>query len=157
RLFRHNPGFTAVSALTIALAIGGCTAVFSVVNGVLLQPLPYPDADRIVAVAEEHPGSPSTLGGLLFSNHTYHAWAPTARTITGVGAYNPGRDTVSGLGIAEGERVPRTSISPSLLRVLGVAPQAGRAFEDADAVEGAQPVMLLSHEFWTSRLGGDPA
>lgn len=157
RLFRHNPGFSAVSALTIALAIGGCTAVFSVVNGVLLRPLPYPEPDRVVSVAEEHPGSPSTLGGILFSNHTYHAWAPTARTITDVGAYNQRRYTVSGLGMAEGERLPGTAVSPSLLRVLGVTARTGRGFEDGDAVEGAQPVMLLSHEFWTSRLGGDPA
>ena len=157
RLFTRTPGFTAVSALTIALAIGGCTAVFSVVNGVLLSPLPYPEPDRIVTVAEEHPGSPSTLSGLLFSNHTYHAWRPNAKTITDVGAYNQRRYTVSGEGLAEADRVPGTSLSPSLLRVLGVAPQEGRAFEDGDATSGAAPVVLLSYEFWTSRLGGDPA
>lgn len=157
RLFARNPGFTAVSALTIALAIGGCTAVFSVVNGVLLTPLPYPEPGRIVSVAEEHPGSPSTLSGLLFSNHTYHAWAPTAKTVTAVGAYNQRRFTVSGDALPEADRVPGTTLSPSLLRVLGVAPHVGRAFEDADAASGAAPVVLLSHEFWTSRLGGDPA
>ncbi|MDQ3170527.1 MAG: ABC transporter permease [Acidobacteriota bacterium] len=157
RLFGRNPAFTVVSALTIALAIGGCTAVFSVVNGVLLSPLPYPEPDRIVSVAEEHPGSPSTLSGLLFSNHTYHAWAPTAKTVTAVGAYNQRRYTVSGEGMPEADRVPGTSVSPSLMRVLGVAPQAGRTFEDADAKAGAAPVVLLSHEFWTSRLNGDPS
>ena len=80
RLFARNPGFTAVSALTIALAIGGCTAVFSVVNGVLLSPLPYPEPDRVVTVAERHPGSPAGLGGLVFSNHTYYAWLANAKT-----------------------------------------------------------------------------
>ena len=157
RLFRRTPGFTAVSALTIALAIGGCTAVFSVVNGVLLSPLPYPQPDEIVSVAEEHPGSPSTLGGLLLSNHTYHAWAPAAKTIVDVGAYTPRRYTVSGEGLPESERVAGAAVSPSLLRVLGVAPRTGRSFEDGDAMPGAAPVVLLSHEFWVSRLGSDPA
>ena len=156
RLFTRTPGFTAVSALTIALAIGGCTAVFSVVNGVLLSPLPYPDPDAIVSVAEEHPGSPSTLSGLLLSNRTYHAWRPAAKTVTDVGAYNQMRYTVSGEGL-EADRVPGTTLSPSLLRVLDVAPQEGRGFEDADATSGAAPVVLLSHEFWSSRLGADPA
>lgn len=157
RLFRRTPGFTAISVLTIALAIGGCTAVFSVVNGVLLSPLPYPEPGRIVSVAEEHPGSPSTLGGLLLSNHTYHAWAPGAKTIVELGAYSPRRYTVSGEGLAESDRVAGTAVSPSLLRVLGVAPRTGRPFEEADAAPGAAPVVLLSHEFWTSRLGADPA
>ena len=157
RLFRRTPGFTAVSALTIALAIGGCTAVFSVVNGVLLSPLPYPQPEQIVSVAEEHPGSPSTLGGLLLSNHTYHAWEPAAKTVVDVGAYNPRRYTVSGEGLPASDRVAGTAVSPALLRVLGVATRTGRSFEDGDAKPGAAPVVLLSHEFWVSRLGSDPA
>lgn len=133
RLFRRTPGFTAISALTIALAIGGCTAVFSVVNGVLLSPLPYPEPDRIVTVAERHPGSPAGLGGIVFSNHTYYAWLSNAKTVIALGAFNQRRFTVSGEGLPDGERVAGAAYSPSMFQVLGVAPRLGRAFEERDA------------------------
>lgn len=155
RLFRRNPSFTAVSALTIALAIGGCTAVFSVVNGVLLSPLPYPNPEQIVSVAERHPGSPSTLGGLVFSNRSYHAWAPAARTVTAIGGFSQRRFTVAGEGLAEAERVVGAAYTPSMFKVLGVSPRLGRAFDDAEAAAGAPRVVVLSHEFWTARLGAD--
>lgn len=157
RLFSRNPGFFTVSGLTIALAIGGCTAVFSVVNGVLLRPLPYPDATEIVAVAEEHPGSTSTLSGLLMSNHTYHAWVPSAKTITAAAAYNQRRFTLSAAGIGEAERVAGVAVTPSLFRVLRTVPAAGRAFADGDAATGAAPVVMLAHDYWVNRLGADPA
>ena len=156
RLFRHNPGFTAVSALTIALAIGGCTAVFSVLNGVLLRPLPYPDPDRIVTVAERHPGSDAGLGGVVFSNHTYYAWLENAKTVEAIGGFNQRRFTVSGEGLPEAERVAGAAYTPSMFRVLGIAPRLGRAIEERDAAEGAPHVVVVSHEFWASRLGASP-
>jgi predicted permease len=157
RLFARAPGFTAVSALTIALAIGGCTAVFSVLNGVLLSPLPYPDPERIVAVAERHPGSAAGLGGVVFSNHTYYGWRANAKTVTAIGGYNQRRFTVSGEGLPDAERVPGAAFSPSMFQVLGVAPRIGRAFEERDATEGTAKVVILSHEFWSSRMGANPA
>lgn len=154
RLFVRNPGFFAVSALTIALAIGGCTAVFSVVNSVLLRPLPYPDPEQIVAVTEEHPGSTSGLGRILMSNHTYHAWLPSAKTVTALATYSGGRYTVAG-GTGDAERIPGASVTPSFFKVLGVRPAAGRLLSESDAVDGAAAVVVLGHEVWMSRFGGD--
>ena len=82
-MMRRNVGFTTAGLLTLALGIGATTAVFSVVYGVLLRPLPYPEADRLVELSEEHPGAVSPLRSPLLSNLTYHAWgqrpAPSRR------------------------------------------------------------------------------
>jgi hypothetical protein len=81
RLAVRNPGSTLAALRTIALGVGGTAAVFSVVYGVLFRPLPYPAPDRIVSVAEEHPGATTTSGRVLFTNLTYAMWEPGARTI----------------------------------------------------------------------------
>ena len=152
---RRSPGFTATALLMIALGVGGTSAVFSVVYAVLLRPLPYPDPDRIVSVADVHPGSTSPFSGALFSNLSYTAWQPGARTIEALGAY--GRRSVMLTGSADPERIAGTGVTPSLFRLLRVAPAAGRLFLEDDAVEGANPVIVLSHRFWRSRFGGDPS
>src|SRR5690242_12650166 len=86
-LMRRNRGFTATALLTLALGIGATTAVFSIVYGVLLRPLPYPAADRLVRLSEEHPGAISPLRQPMLSNLTYYAWAVGARTIERFAAY----------------------------------------------------------------------
>lgn len=153
RLLARNPGFAAAALLTIALGVGGTAAVFSVVYGVLLRPLPYPEPDRIVTVAEEHPGATAALGGVLLSNLTYEAWAPGAGTIEALGAYSNRPATLTGFD--EPQRVRGTALTPSLPRVLRLAPAAGRLFLDEDALEGAAPVVVLGHGFWRNRFGGD--
>src|SRR5215475_15463214 len=96
RLLRGNPGFAAAALITIALGVGGTTAVFSVVYGVLLRPLPYADAGSLVRLWEEHPGANAPLSGALLSTPTYHAWlqaAATSSTLAGIGAFRVGDAT----------------------------------------------------------------
>jgi hypothetical protein len=155
RFVVRNPGFATAAMLTIALGVGGTAAVFSVVYGVLLRPLPYPEPDRIVSVAEEHPGGLSAFGGVLFSNLTYAAWEPGARTIEAVGGYSNRPGTLTGLD--EPVRLRGTALTPSLVRVLRLAPAEGRLFVEEDAREGAPPVAVLGYRFWRSRFAGDPA
>src|SRR5881394_4565073 len=86
-MMRRNKGFTTAGLLTLALGIGATSAVFSVVYGVLLRPLPYPAAERLVRLSEEHPGANSPLRAAMLSNLTYHAWRDGARTIEQFAAY----------------------------------------------------------------------
>src|SRR5882724_7045561 len=84
---RRNAGFAAAAVITLALGIGATTAVFSIVYGVLLRPLPYPAGDRLVRLWEEHPGGVSPAGNRWLSNHTYFVWVARPRTLDGIGAY----------------------------------------------------------------------
>ena len=149
------PGFTLAAVGTLALAIGVNTAVFSAVYGVLLRPLPYAGADRIVRLSELHPGGAAIVSDARLSNLTFDAWRGSARTIESPAAYNSEAYTVGGLD--EPARIDAASVSPSLFPLLGVAPAAGRFFRDEDAVRGARRVVVLSHALWQRRFGGDPS
>jgi len=155
RLMGRAPGFTAAALVTIALAIGANTAIFSLVYGVLWRPLPYPDADRIVRISEVHPGGVSPLPEALISNITYDAWERSARTVDSFAAYSSRSFTVAARG--EPERVTGGSVAPPLFRLLGVAAAQGRLFNEGDAVDGAAPVVVLGHAYWRARFGGDPS
>lgn len=155
RLVARAPGFAAAALLTIALGVGGTAAVFSIVYAVLLRPLPYTEPDRIVAVAEVHPGSTAAFGGVLFSNLTYTAWAANAKTIEALGGYSVRPGTLTGLD--EPVRIRGTAITPSLVQILRLSPAVGRLFIEEDAREGAAPVVVLGYQFWRGRFGGDPA
>ncbi|HMF62401.1 MAG TPA: ABC transporter permease, partial [Vicinamibacterales bacterium] len=123
---RRNRGFTAAALITLALGIGATTAVFSIVYGVLLRPLPYPAGDRLVRLWEEHPGGVSPAGNRWLSNHTYFAWLTQPRTLDGIGAYATYDYTVT-LG-NEATRVVGSAVSPSVFPLLGVTPRVGRFF-----------------------------
>jgi putative ABC transport system permease protein len=152
RMLRHAPGLALSAVITIALAVGATTAVFSVVYGVLLRPLPYADPDSLVRLWEEHPGANPLVQERL-SDWTFNAWRqPT--TISGMAAYASRSYTVAGGDSPE--RIDGAGVSPSLFPMLGAAPDVGRFFTDADAVEGADTVVVLSHAFWRRRFGGDP-
>ena len=117
---RRNRAFTVAALLTLGLGIGATTAVFSVVYGVLLRPLPYPDADRLVQLSEEHPGAVSPLRDHRLSNLTYHAWAQTPRTVDSLAAYAGGEYTVN---LPDGPtRLVGTPVTPTLFPLIGVAP-----------------------------------
>ncbi len=154
RWMGRQKGFTAAASLTLALGIGANTAIFSVIYGVLLKPLPYADPERLVSISEEHPGANSPLVWALLSDVTLESWTPAMRTLEGVAAYN---DEVFTVGRENPVRLPGASASPSLFPLLRVAPAAGRFFEPGEAVEGADDVVVLGHSFWRERFGGSPA
>jgi len=154
RMMQRNKGFSAAALLTLALGIGACTAVFSLVYGVLLRPLPYPDAGRLVRLSERHPGATSPLRAPLLSNLTYYALGQSPRTVEGIAAYSTDRYTVTGLG--EAIRLKGASVSPILFPTLRARPALGRFFVEDDASESPAAVVL-SDGFWKQHFGADPA
>jgi putative ABC transport system permease protein len=155
RLLAGNPGFAAAALVTIALGVGGTAAVFSVVYGVLLRPLPYPEPERLVRLWEVHPGARAPIPGDRLSHLTYHAWSRSSESLQGIAAFHGADYTVTGFGGTE--RVRGTRATPSLFRVLRVSPAVGRFFNEEDAEEGAAPVVVLGHAMWRERFGSDPA
>ncbi len=150
----RQKGFTAAACLTLALGIGANTAIFSIVWGVLLKPLPYADPGRLVQVWEEHPGANAPLRGSFFSDVTLESWSRSMSTLEGVAAYS---DEVLTVGREEPERLPGASVSPSLFPLLRVAPAAGRFFLPEEAAKDAPCVVVLSHALWSHRFGSSPA
>jgi putative ABC transport system permease protein len=136
--------------LTLALGLGITAALVSVVDGVLLRPLPYPESEQLVRVSEQHRGAVSPLGNNL-SNLTLDAW-DTSRTLDGLGTYSP--EAFLWRTSDGAEQIPGGRVSPSLFRVLRVAPYRGRFFRDDEAQEGHDAVVVLSHSLWLERFGG---
>jgi putative ABC transport system permease protein len=169
RTLRKSPGFTTVAAITIALGIGACTAVFSVVNGVLLRPLPYSDPERLVLVWSEL----RTRNVLDFPMPIpdLRDVRQTSTTIeSAAGMFAPGRVAISG-DDREAEQVRSVGATPNIFRVLGVRLSLGRDFNEADGTPlpppppGGAPqaqapplpqVAIISHQFWQRRFGGSP-
>jgi len=150
RVLRKSPGFTAIAVITLALGIGANTALFSVVNGVLLNPLPFPEPDQLVGL---HENKPNFEGGSISypnfldwqkENHTFSSMA-VARTY----AFNL-------TGIGEAEQVNAEFITPDFFPLLGVKPVIGRTFAPEEDQIGAGPVALISEGFWKRKLGSAP-
>jgi putative ABC transport system permease protein len=155
RAMAQHKGFTAAALVSLALGIGANAALFSVVYGVLLRPLPYPESGRLVRLWEEHPGATAAFHGRLLTNFTFDAWRPAPRTVEGLAAFSQGEYTeTSG---PQAVRVTGAAVSPELFALLGVPPAAGRFLLPDDAVPGAAPVVVLSDAFFRQRFGGDPA
>jgi predicted permease len=153
RRFAHTPLFTAVTLLTLAISIGANTAIFSVVEGVLLKPLPYPDADRLVGVWYTAPGV--NIKELNTAPFLYFTEREQARTIVDIGGYDGDSFTVTGTG--EPEQTRGVDVTSGTLPLLGVHPLLGRLFTEADDKPGAPPTVLLSHAYWQKRFGGNAA
>src|SRR5262245_13011320 len=140
--------------LTLGVGVGATTAVFSIVHGVLLRPLPYPDADRLVEVFEDN----SRAGGGPFfrvSLPNYLSWVERTQSFEALAAFN-GRDfTLTEHG--DPERIVGSAVTASLFKVLGLAPIAGRPLTGEDEAPGAVPVALLAESWWIRAVGGDPA
>ena len=152
RALAREKGFTLAALLSLALGIGANTALFSVVRGVLMKPLPYADADRILRISEFHPGATSAVSGPLLTNFTYHAWK-NGRTIEDIGGFRSQRFTeTSG---SEPVKLAGSALTPSAFRVLGARPALGRLFVDADGVENAPEVAVISDGLWRERFGGE--
>src|SRR5688572_2130837 len=117
RLAWRNKAFSLSVIATLALGIGANTAAFSFVHGVLLRPMPYPDAERLVRLSEEHTGATQAMRAAWLSNLTYHAWSQAPRTIDGIAAYS-GRLYTLDTG-DEPERLEGAAVSPELFGLLG--------------------------------------
>ena len=154
RGLRRAPGFTAVAVLTLALGIGATTAIFSVVNAVLLRLLPYPASREIVSVYQIIPrprlGTP-LRGGL--TPDQLQLWRNRARAVSEVAAYESSAMTLT--GVPEAVRLNGARVTASLFPLLGVAPMMGRTFTAADERPAAEAVIVLSHAAWISELGAD--
>jgi putative ABC transport system permease protein len=149
---RRAPGFTATALLTLALGIGATTAVFTIVRGVLLRPLPYPNPDRLVRLWEEHPGGVSPAGNRWLGRPTYAIWREQTRTLDVLGGYSVLESQV-GTG-AEGFKLFGARVSPAILGTLGVGPALGRFLTDTDDREGAPPIVIVSDRLWREHFGG---
>jgi putative ABC transport system permease protein len=152
RSFRAEPGFSLVVVLTLALAIGINTAIFSVLNGVLLRPLDYADPGRLVVLWESNAaaGQPQSET----SGATYLDWRARSRAFTSLGAFRYRGFTLR-TG-AESEHIASVEASPALFRVLGVPPLAGRVFTDDEEQPGHEKLAVLSYGAWQRRFGGRP-
>ena len=141
----RRPGFAVVAITLLALGAGANAAVFSVVRGVLLSPLPYPNPDRLVAMAP----------GLYVSNEDVNYWRERMRSVEEVAALSPG--WMMGLVAEGGEPIKVTGgrVSDNLFRVLGASPAVGRLIAPGDSVPGQHRVVVISHALWQSRFGGD--
>ena len=147
RALGKNPGVPAIMVFTLALAIGATTAIFSVVYGVLLRPLPYPDSNRIMAVFEVT--SKGRLSRLADPN--FDDFRDQSRSFQAIAKYRDGVASVS--GASQPTRTTVAYVSPDFLEVFGVQPILGRDFGASDAKKGAGPTVLVSHGYWRQHLG----
>jgi hypothetical protein len=150
RKLARAPLFTAVSILTLALGIGANTAIFSVVRGVLLKPLPFESPERLVGVW--HQGFGFT-GGLNQSPATYFTYREESTTFEDIGMWD--NDSVSVTGLEEPEQVVAIYVTDGTLPILKVEPMLGRRFTPEDDSPGSPETVILGHAFWQSRFGGD--
>ena len=149
----QSPGFAAIAALTLALGIGANTALFSVVNGVLLNPLPYPHSSQLVAIYEKY----EKIGGLESAPIEYLNfldWQNDSRSFASMAAYR--NEDYNFIGNGEGERLSGYMISADFFNTLGVTPALGRTFRTDDDQLGAAPVVILSGGFWKRKFGSSP-
>ena len=153
RRLRRTPRFAAAAAGTLALGVGGVAGIFALVDSVLLQPLPYPEPERLVVVSHAVPGLGLSETGQSAS--TYHHYRASSRTLQDFAVYNENVVDLSDGG--EPERVQIAMVSPSLFATLGVAPAIGRPFGTADTAPGAPVSVIMGHDLWARRYGGDPA
>jgi len=153
RLFSRTPIVTATGLITVALGVGGSTAVFSVVYAVMMRPLPYPAPDRIVELFEDNPQANRPL--FRVSTLNYLSWAERATSMEALAAFGSAGFTLTDHG--EPERLSGGAITASMFSVLGLPPLAGRGFRTEDERPGAQRVALIAEALWRRRFGGDPA
>ncbi|HEX2665106.1 MAG TPA: ABC transporter permease [Candidatus Acidoferrum sp.] len=150
RMLGKSPGFTAIAVLTLALGIGANTALFSVINGVLLNPLPFPNANRIVAMFQDKPNFPK--GSISYPN--FLDWRQDNRCFASIAAYRWADGTLRGTG--EPEEVRAQRVSATFFSILGVRPILGRNFTEDEDRRGANPTVILSEGLWKRKFASDP-
>jgi predicted permease len=150
RLLIQSPAFTAIAVLTLALGIGATTALFSVVNGVLLNPLTYPHSDRLVVLY----GRIAGLDSAVIEYPNFLDWQRDTRSFSSMAAYR--NEDYNFIGNGEGERLSGYMISAGFFQTLGTVPVLGRTFRVDDDQIGAAPVVVLSGGFWKRKFGSSP-
>ncbi|HEX8281728.1 MAG TPA: ABC transporter permease [Chthoniobacterales bacterium] len=154
RMLLKHKSFTAVAMLALALGIGANTAIFSLVNGVLLRPLPFPEAERIVLFEGNNPPQGITESNISYPD--FVEWSKETNLFASTAAFYTASANLGANG-AEPERVARAGVTPSFFSVLRVQPVLGRAFVGDDDQPKIQSVAIISHGLWKRRFGGDPA
>jgi putative ABC transport system permease protein len=151
RMLVKQPGFTLIAVLTLALGIGANTAIFSIVNAVLLRPFAYPAPERLVIVQERY-----TAGGMTVSYPNFADWQAQQTVFEGISAVR-GNESFNLTGTGEPERLSGRLVSAAFLSTLGIKPQLGRDFLAEEDQPGAAPAVMLSYGFWQRRFGNDPS
>src|SRR6185503_4060613 len=151
RMLAKHKAFTVVAVITLGLGIGANTAIFSVVNELLLRPLPFPEADRIVMLWEV---TPQGRHQNTTSRQNYRAWKAQSSSFEEIAAFSDQRLNLTGTG--EPEELSVQLARPELFKVLGVEPLLGRTFSPDDDGPGKPPVAVLSYGLWQRRFGGQP-
>ncbi|MFN7943765.1 MAG: ABC transporter permease [Blastocatellia bacterium] len=149
RMLRKNPGFSLVAILTLALGIGANTAIFSVVNAVLLKPLPYPEPGQLAQLRLEGAGKPDTVIG----SAAFVQVKAQSQSLARIAAYSGGDMTLTGAGAAEG--VVAGAVTADFFPLLGVLPTLGRNFTQEEDTPNGPRAVILGHGLWQSRFGGD--
>jgi putative ABC transport system permease protein len=153
RLWSRRPGFVLASVVTLALGLGGTTALFSIINGVLLSPLPYPQPDRLVMVWDSV--LPAGLSQVPVSYPNFADWLKEGRSFEALAAMDQETPTITG---AQGpERIAASLVSSSIFNILRLKPGLGQFFTAAEDRPDGSLMAVLSHAFWQRRFGGDPA
>ncbi|HEX5439109.1 MAG TPA: ABC transporter permease [Gemmatimonadaceae bacterium] len=151
RKLLHTPGFTLVAVTMLALAIGATTAIFSIVYGVLLKPLPFKDPGQLVAIASENPpGKPTSMSALDFIDYR-----DGSTSFVGMAAMDHSNVNLTGTGV-EPLRLSEEAVGARFFALLGVQPQLGRTFASNEDAPNAPKVVVLSDALWHGRFGGDP-
>src|SRR5580704_5342152 len=151
RILWRSPLFTLIALLTLSVGIGAASAIFSVVNGVLLKPLPYPHPDELITVNHAAPGvNLPEAGTAPFLHFTYR---DQAHSFQDIGLYRWSDRTVTGL--REPETALSLNVTAQVLPVLGMQPALGRWFSDKDDTPGSPQTMVLAYGWWQARFGGD--
>jgi hypothetical protein len=151
RRLGRAPMFTAITLITLAAGVGGNTVVFSVLEAVLLKPLPYPKPDELIGVWHTAPGI--HLKDFDMSPSDYFIYREQNRTMQDIGMYSG--DSVSVTGVAEPEQVPALRVTDGTLPLLGIPPLLGRSFTKQDDSPGAPETVMLTYGYWRRKFGGD--
>jgi predicted permease len=152
RSMRRTPAVTVAVIATLAIGIGANTTIFSVVNGVLIKPLPYPEPDRLITMSHTAPGV--NVADVASAPFLYFTEREQNRTLEGVGLFGAGSATVTGRG--EPEVVRRLVVTSDILPILGIEPLVGRYFSESDDSPGSPNTVVLSYGYWQRRFGADP-
>jgi putative ABC transport system permease protein len=152
RVLRRQPGFTVIVVLTLGLGIGANTAIFSVLSGVMLRPLPFNEPARLVVAWETYRPREIMEGAVSYPN--LEEWQARTSSFESLAGFHPEAHTVTGTGLPE--RVRGARVTHGLFPLLGVVPAAGRSFLPEDDLEGAENVAMVSLRFWLNHFGEDP-